>query len=291
MNSVVPSPFVSQYPFEPVDGNLFPPVCLKSHWDPTQMLRHILPQQRVALPLDFRPWTKICKNYVTSAPQEDAPLPPSNMVFPTGGSFYPPGRYSAAIDEESVLRTLNQRLNRSCPTSQYVPSQASNMYIAGSTVPDRPSDALVSELAMPAALLRVNGVTCRSANDSANFQRSGRLFHNPTKQDRYGVETQASPHPSAALGAAHSAPTGKFYPQKNGLPMGEPMMHGGVYIPVPTASAVKGRTGNFASLPGGEQVPLNPKKPMVSRMGTLAPHEFDKLIAGTSTAGSAAPVW
>ena len=284
MSNQTPSPFVAQYPFEPVDGNLFPPVCLKSHWDPTQMLRHILPQQRVALPLDFRPWTKVCKNYVTSAAQEDAPMPPSNMVFPTGGAFYPPGRYAAAIDKESTLRTLDQRLNRSCPTSQYIPSQASNMYIAGSTVPDRPSDTLVSELAMPAALLRVNGVTCRSANDSANFQRSGRLFHNPTKQDRYGAD--------------------KFYAHKDGLPMGEPMTHGGVHMPKPTVDAIRGRTGNFASLPGGEQVeaairrPHTPfhtssesKKPTVSRMGTLAPHEFDRLIAGTSTAGSAAPVW
>lgn len=272
MSNQTPSPFVAQYPFEPVDGNLFPPVCLKSHWDPTQMLRHILPQQRVALPLDFRPWTKVCKNYVTSSPEAGAPMPPSDMVFPTGGAFYPPGRYSAAIDKESTLRTLNQRLNRSCPTSQYVPSQASNMYIAGSTVPDRrPSDTLVSELAMPSALLRVNGVTCRSANDSANFQRSGRLFHNPTKQDRYGAD--------------------KFYAHKDGLPIGEPMTHGGVHMPKPTVDAVRGRTGNFAQLPGGHQVPLNPKKPTVSRMGTLAPHEFDKLIAGTSTAGSAAPVW
>ena len=62
-----PSEFVSSYPFAPVEGNLFTPVCLRTHWDPTEMLRHIIPQQHVELPQDFRPWTKICKNYVTSA--------------------------------------------------------------------------------------------------------------------------------------------------------------------------------------------------------------------------------
>ena len=45
-----PSPFVGDYPFENVEGNLFTPVCLRTHWDPTEMLRHIIPQQKVGLP-------------------------------------------------------------------------------------------------------------------------------------------------------------------------------------------------------------------------------------------------
>ena len=82
----------STYPFDNIEGNLFPPVCLQTHWDPTKMLRHILPQQKVDLPQDFRPWVKVCKNYVTSGPLIAAPMPPKNMVFPMGGEFYPPGR-------------------------------------------------------------------------------------------------------------------------------------------------------------------------------------------------------
>ena len=151
----------SQYPFQNVEGNLFTPVCLKTHWDPTEMLRHILPQQKVGLPQDFRPWVKVCKNYVTSAPMIEAPLPPTNMVFPTGGEFYPPGRYSNNIDKESVLRTLDHPLDKWCPSTKYIPKEYGDLYVPGSTVPERKaiSAAFVSELSMPQA----------------------------TKQDRYGA--------------------------------------------------------------------------------------------------------
>ena len=272
-----PSPSVGDYPFQTVQGDLFPPVCLKTHWDPTEMLRRILPQQPVSLPLDFRPWTKVCKQYVTSAPAEPAPMPPKDMVFPTGGAFYPPGRYAASIDKESSLRTLDRPLDRSCPTSQYIPSQNSNMYVAGSTVPDRKllSDAFVSELSMPQVLLRVDQNTCRSSNDAAYFQRSGRLFFNPTKQDRYGAE--------------------KFYAKKDGLPQGEPMMHGGVFMPKPTASAMAGRHGSFPNPTGSTVVAQASQASQASHASqasqSLTPTEFDRVIKGTSTAGSAARVW
>ena len=149
-----PNPTLSQYPFQNVEGNIFTPVCLQTHWDPTLMLKYILPQQKVGLVQDFRPWVKVCKNYVTSGPAMEAPMPPSNMVFPKGGEFYPPGRYAQAIDDESVLRTLDKPLDKWCPGTQYIPSLGSNMYNAGSTVPDRKhsSSAFVDELAMPCLL-------------------------------------------------------------------------------------------------------------------------------------------
>lgn len=279
-----PSPFVSAYPFPTVKGNLFPPVCLTSHWDPTKMLRHILPSRHVTLPEDFRPLVKVCMEYKTSAPTREAPLPPSDMVFPTGGSVYPPGRYSAAIDQESVLRTLDQRLDRACVTSQYIPSENSNMYQAGSTLPDRKAtvsafvsehsgrmpdrnatDVFVAELSMPQALLRNDGTTCRSANDSAYFERSGRLFHNPTKQDRYGAQT--------------------FYAKRNGLPQGAPMPHGGVNQMPPTAQARRSiQSAPAFSQPGGaSQEQTAPPKRVTNASGTS--------FVGIATSGSAAPVW
>jgi hypothetical protein len=214
-----PSPYLSNFPFENVEGNLFTPVCLRTHWDPTEMLRHIIPQQKVGLPEDFRPWVKVCKNYVTSGPTIPAPMPPKDMVFPTGGEFYPPGRYAAAIDQESILRTLDHPLDKWCPSTKYIPRQTSDMFVAGATVPDRKpiSDAFVSELAMPQALLRTDIYTCRSENDTKYFERSGRLFNNPTKQDRYGAD--------------------KFYALPGGGPRGDPMPHGGVNEVVPTKQA------------------------------------------------------
>ena len=282
-----PSEFVSSYPFAQVDGNLFTPVCLRTHWDPTEMLRHIIPQQHVGLPQDFRPWTKVCKNYVTSAPAIPAPMPPKNMVFPPGGEFYPPGRYSANIDVESRLKTLNYPLDKWCPSTKYIPSQTSNMYVAGSTVPDRKpvSDAFVDELAMPQALLRTDVYTCRSENDTKNFERSGRLFNNPTKQDRYGAA--------------------KFYALPGGGGRGEPMPHGGVNVVPPTKDAKIGfwpiqQPGG--ALPSATSKTTNNTRPIKGFGSTYSPGTRpinsgvtpDKgytSFVGVTTSGLAAPVW
>jgi hypothetical protein len=258
-----PSPHVSQYPFQSVEGDLFPPVCLKTHWDPTQMLRHILPDQKVDLPQDFRPWVKVCKNYVTSGPAIKAPMPPKNMVFPSGGEFYPPGRYAKAIDDESVLRTLDWKLNKWCPNDQYIPPFNGDMYVPNATVPKRAptNDAFVQELAMPQALLRTDTYTCRSENDVKYFDRSPRLFNNPTKQDRYGAGTFSA------------------------LPGGViPMPHGGVNVVPPTSSAIKGAYP--VQMPGG-RLPdtrmTNPEelKAVTKSLGTC--------VAGVAKCGSFAP--
>ena len=266
-----PSPFVGQYPIESPSGDMHPPVCLKTHWDPTEMIRHILPHQRVSLPQDFRPFVRVCKQYVTSGPAEMAPMPPSHMVFPTGGQFYPPGRYSSRIDTESELRTLTQPLDKWCPTSQYIPEEESTMYVSGSTVPDRKpiSNAFIEELAMPQALLRKDEQTCRSENDTRYFERSGRLFNNPTKQDRYGADKYYS-LPNANHGK------------------GEPIARGGV--PMPKTMTEQARDGHRAifSQPGGS-VPLQGNR----ALGTV-PHPSTRShtsVVGVATSGLSAPVW
>ena len=285
-----PSPFVSGFPFENVEGNLFTPVCLRTHWDPTEMLRHIIPQQKVGLPEDFRPWVKVCKNYVTSAPAIPAPMPPKDMVFPMGGEFYPPGRYAAAIDQESILRTLDHPLDKWCPTTKYIPRQTSNMYVAGSTLPDRKamSDAFVSELSMPQALLRTDIYTCRSENDTKYFDRSPRLFNNPTKQDRYGAD--------------------KFYALPGGSGRGEPMPHGGVNEVQPTQQAIRGswpieqpggalKQGDMQSNStrpiggfGSTRAP-GTQTPNQQNLGPKPPGTGYTSFVGTTTSGLAAPVW
>jgi hypothetical protein len=230
------------------------------------MIRHVLPQQGVSLPQDPRPWVRVCKQYVTSGPSETAPLPPTDMVFPTGGQFYPPGRYSSRIDTESDLKALRFPLDKWCPTTQYIPSPDSTLYVAGSTVPDRGpvSDAFVSELAMPQALLRKDGLTCRSVNDSRYFERSGRLFNNPTKQDRYGADKYYA-HPDADHGR------------------GEPMPHGGV--PLPRLTEEAGRARWAIPQPGGS-VPHE----LRGTTPTL-PKRSHTSVVGVTTYGSIAPVW
>lgn len=266
-----PSPYVEHYPFNGVGNadSLFPPVCLRTHWDPTKMLRHIIPQQKVDLPQDFRPWVKVCKNYVTSGPAIKAPMPPKDMVFPPGGEFYPPGRYSAAIDQESKLRTLNWKLDKWCDTGRYIPPFKGDMYVPGLLVPDRKptNDAFVQELAMPQALLRTDVYTCRSENDTKYFDRSPRLFNNPTKQDRVGA------------GIFSALPGGVI-----------PMPHGGVNQVPLTPDARK--AAYPISQPGGA-LPVNSREnPEVMRPLTtcrLGPNNQGTSVAGIATCGLFAP--
>lgn len=113
----------------------------RSHWDATAIYRLSVKQtETVPLPTDPRPWTKICMSYVNSGPAEQAPEPPTNMVFPSGGSFYNPSRYSKAINDESLLRRLDRPLGTDAigglcaPDQYYVPLQ-SDMYDQKPVIP------------------------------------------------------------------------------------------------------------------------------------------------------------
>jgi hypothetical protein len=109
------------------------------------------------------------------------------MVFPSGGEFYPPTRYSSSIDNESLLRRLDRPLG-TCDAQQYEPNQRGDMYVPNRLVPDRqytPSTDMVKELAMPQALLRAGPYDCRLEADMNNWSRSTSLFNNATKQQRY----------------------------------------------------------------------------------------------------------
>lgn len=195
LTSTDPTPTEGSSPVSPfpIQGSkqkpFFPPVCLKYHWDPTAVLRHVVPQgPDIALPLDPRPWTKVCLEYVNSGQaSEQAPAPPKNMVFPTGGEFYPPTRYSSAIDNESLLRRLDRPLG-TCDKQQYEPPFSGDMYVPNKTVPSRnqyPSTEMMMEIAHPRVLLRAGPYDCREDNDKKNFARSPYLFNNATKQQKY----------------------------------------------------------------------------------------------------------
>ncbi len=188
----------------------YPPVCLREHWDRGAVIRHVLPSQLVPLPMDFRPYTKVCRQYRTSAPPIPAPAPPADMVFPPGGEFYPPTRYSEHIDDESVLERLDQPLRKWCDLGQYLPNLNGDMYSTAPMAPERSrpsSSAMVQELAMPQVCLTAGEYECRSQADKLNWQRSPRLFNNPTKQDRYPPEPRKGAVPIYPPKADQTSPT------------------------------------------------------------------------------------
>ena len=164
----------------------FPPVQIKCHWDPTKIYARTVPQTLVPLPIDFRPYTKVCLEYRTTAVGQHAPEVADDMVFPGGGEVYPPDRYLRSIDKESLLRRLDRPLG-TCDPMQYDPPENSDMYVSNMLVPksNNPPSRFVEEIAMPQVLLRAGTYHCRSEADQRNWSRSSRLFNNSTKQDRY----------------------------------------------------------------------------------------------------------
>ena len=172
----------------------FPPVCHSTHWDPTRIYARTVPIQLVSLPVAFRPYTRVCLEYRTSAPEEVAPIVPDSLVFPNGGDTYSPSRYINSIDKESLLRRLDRPLG-TCDPLQYTPPFKGDMYVDRMLVPKSTptSSRFIDELSMPQVLLRTGPYSCREAADKINWERSPRLFNNTTKQDKYTAPASVEP--------------------------------------------------------------------------------------------------
>lgn len=188
--------------------DFFPSVKIKSHWDPTSILRWTLPPGYVPQSTDPRPWTRICMEYTTAGEQDDAPQVNPSIVMPTGGKFYPASRYIEAIDSESELRVLDRPLG-TCEGNQWQPTLRSDMYNSRILVPERrnvPNPAKIEELAYPRALLRSGPYDCRAQDDAYAIETtSDYMFNNPTKQDRYKAMKKPT-KPEAPTGSLKAAP-------------------------------------------------------------------------------------
>jgi hypothetical protein len=151
------------------------------------MSAYIFPERQISLPLSFRPNTRICTKYVTSGNVIPAPAPPADLVFPTGGQFYPPTRYMNAIDDESLLRRLDRPLGTP-DNAQYVPPTNSDMYTYSKISLPRKQQFDISELELSKVLLRdeVGSYSCRRPIDEKNAAMSKSHFFNyPTKTAKY----------------------------------------------------------------------------------------------------------
>jgi hypothetical protein len=186
-NTLGPAERPSVFPFEDAQVKNTP-LCIRSHWDAEAIGRRTLPAVKLATPLDPRPWTKICLNYVTTQDFEEAPRPNDSMVMPSGGTVYPPTRYRESIDNESLLRRLDRPLG-TCDQDQYKVPLSGNLFRPNSTV-DRqtqPNSRFVEELSFPMACMRNSDYDCRSQAQQEAWARSGSMFNNATKQERYAV--------------------------------------------------------------------------------------------------------
>jgi hypothetical protein len=146
----------------------FPAVCLKTHWDPTMIIKRTLPTEYVPQALDPRPWVKVCLQYTTSGDNQPAPDIPADVVLPSGGAFYPASR---------------------CDAEQFYPNGHGDMYSQRPLVSYEPTDSpFVAELALPRVARNVQEYACRAQDDAVNISLSPRIFFNSTKQDRYALK-------------------------------------------------------------------------------------------------------
>ena len=182
----------------------FPPACLRTHWDPTMVVKHVLPDFRIGGELmDPRPAAKICFQYHhTSA--GDAPLkgefqyevPPTPLQFlggphrpqpaggrggtiPVGGAAslgFPYKNYRAGV--ETDLLRVDEPLTK-CAEKRYIP-------VGGTPAPSISTNVVPgSEPIQKPEVLDAHKTTgCRAADDAAAWARSDRLFFNPTRYDR-----------------------------------------------------------------------------------------------------------
>ena len=180
----------------------FPPACLRTHWDPTMVVKHVLPDFYVSQALDPRPASKICFAYHHQS-AGDAPLPsqPPPTVPPTptqflgglhrpepprvGGNVFPPGGTADRgfpyvgyrPNTETDLFRIDEPLTK-CAEKRYIPPGGS---------PAAADFTNVVEGSRPPAAPEVLGgphAGCREADDKGAWGRSDRLYFNPTRYDR-----------------------------------------------------------------------------------------------------------
>lgn len=201
----------------------FPPYCISTAtWDPTRVVKNVLPDPNTPVPqqpLDPRQAVQVCRQYYMESPADalptgvlegEKPLPipvalrgPAEFVRPEASKLpapVPPGGaaglgasysvWAAEVDREADLFRLGEHLTR-CKELRYKPRADQLAADQTNVLPNLPVDLAFPQ---PAKVLAVTGKAgCRDADDDAAWNRSGRLFFNPTKYDRYFPDSKEGP--------------------------------------------------------------------------------------------------
>ncbi len=204
-------------------ADAFPPFCISTAtWDPTRVVKSVLPDPNTPVPpqvLDPRQAVQVCRQYYTESPADslppgvleaDKPLPipaalqgpvefmrPEPLKLPApvppggaAGLGAPYSVWAAEVDREADLRRLGENLTK-CKELRYRPQPAQLVADQTNVLPNQPADLAFPQ---PAKVLDVTGrAGCREADDDAAWNRSGRLFFNPTRQDRYHPDSRHGP--------------------------------------------------------------------------------------------------
>jgi hypothetical protein len=195
-------------------NEVFKATCIKTHWDPTMVVGHILPKFQHDMALDPRESSRNCYVYYNTSPG-DAPLKnypelapleapaylrggphrpntyekPQQLaletvpVFPPGGAAslgFPYDKFNANA-ETDVLR-IDEPLTK-CAEKRFIPP--GGIPAPAMSTRDVPGVYLGDSSTMSPLLTRVSKQAgCRNQDDEMAWNRSARLFFNPTKYDR-----------------------------------------------------------------------------------------------------------
>ena len=209
------SPVSQAYSGGPKDWQqVFANTCVSSHWDPTMVVQHILPTFRKDMVLDPRPSSRNCFVYYNSSPGDaPAPRPPANPpppipsyllggphrpvppvvglppesqvpVFPPGGQAsinFPYMKYDQNVNKESDLLRLDDLLSR-CANKHFIPR--GGVPPPGMSTDHIPGARFGNNYTLSPQLTEVKTKAgCRAQDDEYAWNRSARLFFNPTKYD------------------------------------------------------------------------------------------------------------
>jgi hypothetical protein len=161
------------------------PLCPTWHWDSTAVSKHILPsahESRSFLAQDPRQSFRNCTRYTRS---DFVPSHGSAPAMPGGSASLnmPYSAYVANVSRESDILRLNEELTR-CKERRFIPKDPT--FYTPTTLSSS-SSKFVKDLP-PHDLTKRAG--CREADDTLAWERSSRLFFNPTRYDR--METPRS---------------------------------------------------------------------------------------------------
>ena len=196
----------------------YPPICLRTHWDPTMLVRHVLPERLDPYPqqLDPRQAVKVSTAYYDQSPAPSSgsalitpensrvTIPPALLMSErqvygpyNGVPYLPPGGaysknvpfpvYQQSVDDESRLQLLNLPLAR-CPAGKYLPTaediaKTKNQRFLSCSGVQGTGGLYNPEHENPVQPPR-QSAGCREVDDAEAWQRSSRIFFNPTKYDR-----------------------------------------------------------------------------------------------------------
>lgn len=215
MSTHIAANLADYYEGGPKDWNeVFKATCIKSHWDPTMVVQHVLPTFQHDMALDPRQSSRNCYVYYNTSPG-DAELknypdmkPLTAPAYLTGGyhrpatyekpqsltlnaiPIFPPGGAASLgfpydqfrpNTETDILR-IDEPLTK-CADKRYTP-------VGGIPAPsvqnrDVPGVYQGNSSTLSPLLTRVSKQAgCRNEDDQSAWNRSARLFFNPTKYDR-----------------------------------------------------------------------------------------------------------